>query len=51
MFESKFEPLPVIWQLLKAIPEDNRRFDCKIFGQALLAALTESGTAWAGLTC
>ena len=26
-FESKFEPLPVIWQsLLKAIPEDNRRF-------------------------
>ena len=26
-FESKFEPLPVIWQSLpKAIPEDNRRF-------------------------
>ena len=26
-FESKFEPLPVIWQLLpKAIPEDNRKF-------------------------
>ena len=26
-FESKFEPLPVIWQSLpKAVPEDNRRF-------------------------
>ena len=26
-FESKFEPLPFIWQsLAKAIPEDNRRF-------------------------
>ena len=26
-FESKFEPLPVIWKSLpKAIPEDNRRF-------------------------
>ena len=26
-FESKFEPLQVIWQSLpKAIPEDNRRF-------------------------
>ena len=26
-FESKFQPLPMIWQLLpKAIPEDNRRF-------------------------
>ena len=26
-FESKFEPLQVIWQsLLKAIPEDNQRF-------------------------
>ena len=27
MFESKFEPLPVIWQSLQeAIPQDNRRF-------------------------
>ena len=27
---SKFEPLPVIWKLLpKAIPEDNRRSECK----------------------
>ena len=26
-FESKFEPLQVIWQsLLEAIPEDNQRF-------------------------
>ena len=26
-FESKFEPLPVIWQSLQeAVPEDNRRF-------------------------
>ena len=39
-FESKFEPLQVIWQSIqKAIPEDNGRFDCKINGRALGAAL------------
>ena len=38
-FEPKFEPLPVIWQLLKAIPEGIEGFDCRINGQALGAAL------------
>ena len=51
-FESKFKPQQVIWQSLpKAIPEDNRRFDCKINGRALGAALSSiQGTALVGLT-
>ena len=39
-FESKFEPLQVIWQSLpKAIPEKIEVFDCKIKCQAFMAAL------------
>ena len=45
--ESKFKPLPVIWQsLMKAIPGDNQRFltadlMAKLLGQ-------HSSSAWAG---
>ena len=46
MHSSSLSPsslLPVIWQsLTKAIPEDNRKFDCKINGKALGAALLHS---------
>ena len=39
-FESKFEPLQIIWQSLqKTIPWDNWRFNCKINGWAVGAAL------------
>ena len=43
-FESKFKPLPSIWQSLpKAIPEGrNRSFQCKINGQAFWAVLLYS---------
>ena len=42
-FESKFEPLPVIWQSLpKAIPESNRRFWLQIQWQLIGAALQHS---------
>ena len=46
MHSSSLSPsslLPVIWQsLTKAIPEDNRKFDCKINGKALGTALLHS---------
>ena len=49
-FESKFEPLQVIWQSLpKAIWEDNRRFWLQNLRMAKLLG-TRSGTAWAGRT-
>ena len=45
-FESRFEPLPVIWQSLsKAVPEGNRRFR----GQNQLGAdLRHSWAGWTG---
>ena len=42
-FESKFEPLPVIWQSLRRLFQKTiESFDCKINGQALGAALRHS---------
>ena len=39
-FESKFEPLPVIWQSLpKAVPEDNRSGRAQTQGVSELAAV------------
>ena len=32
-----FKPLVIQQSLLNAFPEDNKGFDCKIFGQALQA--------------
>ena len=51
MFESKFEPLQVIWQSLRMLFQKTiESFDCKINGQGLGAALRHSLPSWAGGT-